>query len=170
MAGWNPCPETHGLVAKTNDRPADVFIPSLHNGKPCAADVAITHAMQPNYISNAARETAGAATRYAISVKDKKYKEVLANQHFSIDFLPLVVDCCGAWDSRAIIVIKQIASSIAKLRVKPYSEIISQLMEKLSVCLMRSNATALLKRRPTLSLYDNPSLISARTAHALYFL
>ena len=170
MAGWNPRPEKPGLIVNANDRLAEIFIPSLHNGKSCAADVAITHALQPSSISNAAREVAGAATRYAITVKDRKYKEVLAKQDFGIDFLPLVVDCFGAWDPRAIIFFKQIASSISKMRFKSYAETISQLMGKISVCLMRANAKALLKRKPILSLHDKPSPLSDRAAKALHFL
>ena len=103
-------------------------------------------------------------------MKDHKYKEVLAKQDISIDFLPLVVDCFGAWDNRAIVFFKQIASSISKRTVKPYAEIISQFMEKLSVCLMRANATALLKRCPKLSLYDEPTQPSAARASAIAFL
>jgi hypothetical protein len=170
MAGWTPKLEKAGLIENSNDRPADVFIPSFHNGKSCAVDVAVTHALQPNAINYAARETAGAAKRYAIKVKDHKYKEVLAKQDHGIDFLPVVVDCFGAWDNRAIIFFKQIASSISKMRVKPYAETINQLMEKLSVCLMRANARALLKRRPILSLHDRPSLLSDNAAAALQFL
>ena len=94
-----------------------------------AADVAVTHSLQPNYISYAARETAGAAIRYAIKVKDHKYKEVVEKQSVGIDFLPLVVDCFGAWDPRAIFFFKKIASSISKLKFKSYAETISQLME-----------------------------------------
>ena len=123
-----------------------------------------------NAITYAARETAGAAKRYAIKVKDHKYKEVLAKQDYGIDFLPVVVDCFGAWDNRAIVFFKQITSSIYKMRVKPYAETINQIMEKISVCLMRANARALLKRRPIISLHDRPSLLSANTAAALHFL
>ncbi len=65
-----------------------MFIPSFHNGKSCAVDIAVTHALQPNAKTYAARETAGAAKRYAIKVKDHKYKETLAKQNFGIDFLP----------------------------------------------------------------------------------
>ena len=147
-----------------------MFIPSLYNGKSCAADVAVSHALQHIYITYAAEVAAGSATRYAIKVKDNKYKEILSKQDVGIDFLPLVVDCFGAWDPRAISFFKQIANSIAKLRMKPYAEIISQLMEKISVCLMRANATALRKRRPNLSLYDDPTLASANFFHALAFL
>ncbi len=130
----------------------DVFIPFFHNGTSCVVDVAVTHALQPNAITHAARETAGVAKRYAINVKDHKYKVVLAKQNFGIDFLPAVVDCFGAWDNRAIVFFKQIASSMSKMRVKPYAETINQLMEKISVCLMRVNARVLLKRRPIISL------------------
>ena len=126
MAGWSPRPEKPGLIANSKERPGDVFIPSLINGKSCAADVAVTHALQPKFIHNAAEVSAGAATRYAITVKDHKYKEVLAKQNISIDLLPLVVDCFGAWDNRAINVFKQIASSISKRTVKPYAIIIRQ--------------------------------------------
>ena len=51
MAGWNPRPEKPGLIANTNERPADIFILSLNNGKACAADVAVTHAL-PNKLHN----------------------------------------------------------------------------------------------------------------------
>ena len=60
------------------------------NGKSCAADIAVSHALQPNKIFYAARESAGAVTRYAIMVKDKKYKAVLEKQDHGIDYLPLV--------------------------------------------------------------------------------
>jgi hypothetical protein len=170
MAGWNPRPEKYGLIANSKERPGDVFVPALHNGKPCAADVAITHALQPTYINYAAKVTAGAATQYAIKVKDHKYKEVLSKQDVGIDFLPLVADCFGAWDPRAITFFKRIASSIAKRSVRPYSEVISQLMEKISVCLMRANASALLKRRPKLALSDVQSQPPTARANAIYFL
>ena len=103
-------------------------------------------------------------------MKDHKYKEVLSKQYVSIDFLPLVVDCFGAWDARAIVFFKRIASSTAKTCVKPYAEIISQLMEKISVCLMRANASALLKRLPKFSLYDDPTPAETNRARAIDFL
>ena len=106
----------------------------------------------------------------AIRVKDHTYKEKLAKQDIGIDFLPLVVDCFGAWDNRALVFFKQIASSISKHRVKPYAEKISQFMEKLSVCLMRANANALLKRRPNLDLYDEQTPMTAARANAITFL
>ena len=101
---------------------------------------------------------------------DNNYKDILSKHDVGIYFLPLVVDCFGAWDNRPITFFKKIASSISKLKVKPYAEIISQLMEKISVCLMRANAKALLKRQPKLSLYDDPTPTIANRASALAFL
>ena len=170
MAGWNPRLEKPGWIANTNDRPADIYIPSLTNGKSCAADVAVTHALQPISIKNAAKVAAGAATRYATAVKDHKYKEVLAKQDYGIDYLPLVVDCFGAWDERAVIFFKKIASSISKMKFKSYAETINQLMEKISVCLMRANARTLLKRLSTMYGYDEPTLITASRTDTITFL
>ncbi len=87
-------------------------------------------------------------------VKDKKYKAVLEKQDHGIDYLPLVVDCFGAWDQRAINFFKKIAATISKTKFAPYSETISQLMERLSVTLMRANARALLCRFPRRSISD----------------
>ena len=67
MAGWNPRLEKPGLIANTNDRPADIYIPSLTNGNSCAADVAVTHALQPISIKNAAQVAPGVATRSGIT-------------------------------------------------------------------------------------------------------
>ena len=170
MAGWNPRMEKPGLIHNSNDRPADVFVPSLNNGISCAADVAVTHALQPNAIHYAAKVAAGAATRYATKVKDRKYKAVLRKQDANIEYLPLVVDCFGAWDNRAILFFKQIANSISKIKYKSYAETINQLMGKLSVCLMRANAKALLKRRPDMTLYDELPPAPAIPVAALAFL
>ena len=98
MAGWNPRSEKPGLVANYNGRPADVFIPSYTNGIPCTADIAVTHALQPNSITYAARVSGGAATRYAVKMKYRKYKYILTKQSFIIEFLPFVVDWFDAWD------------------------------------------------------------------------
>jgi hypothetical protein len=171
MAGWSPGSETPGLIANSDERPADIFIPHHTNGKSCAADIAVTHALQPSSITYAAREASGAATRYAKMVKDKKYKKLLEDQDYGIDFLPLVVDCFGAWDQRAIKFFKKIAGSISKFKSRPYSETISQLMEKISVTLMRANAKALLRRRPTQDIMEQTSHIGThQRSAALEFL
>ena len=52
-------------------------------------------------------------------------------QHYGIEFLPLVVDCFGAWDSRALAFLKKISGSIAKLRRKSYAETTLSLYEGL---------------------------------------
>ncbi len=114
----SPRLEKHGLIANSNDRPADIYITHLNNGKPCAADIAVTHALQPNKIFYAARESAGAATRYAIMVKDKKYKAVVEKQDHGIDYLPLVVDCFGAWDQRAIKFFKKNSGNNLKDKIR----------------------------------------------------
>ena len=73
-AGLLPQDEAPGLIPNSADRPADIYLPTVANGKGLVLDVAITHPLQKSNLPVARVVGGGAAVRYAIQVKDRRYK------------------------------------------------------------------------------------------------
>ena len=65
-------------------------------------DVAITHPLQKANLPVAREVVGAAAVRYAIQVKDKRYKKSVEQGDYQREFLPVVADVHGAWSPRAL--------------------------------------------------------------------
>lgn len=139
-AGWTVAKELN-IFSIGKERAADI----LHKTFPPEAyDIACTHGLQPMYLDETAMVGPSAATKYAFSHKDEKYKIRAAKE--GVFFIPLVCDVHGNWTSVAHEVFKVIARDIAaRINCNPGRQL-QFLLQRLSVTTQRCNARALLLR------------------------
>ena len=126
-------------------RPGDIFIPTWSAGRPAAFDVTVTSPLQLSLLSRAA-ETPGASLEVAEDRKFSKHEKNCEEQ--GISFYTLAVKTLGGWSALAIKTLKSVAiladarrSGSRDARVAPV-----RLLQSLSVCLMRGNATMIVSR------------------------
>jgi hypothetical protein len=132
-----------GAVRDTNTR-SDVLL--LTGARPRAVDFAVTSPLQPLYLTGAAQETGYAAERYAVDVKEKRYAAEFAKQ--GIDFTPMVLETFGAVCIKGRALLGFVARSVASCRNVSVSTMTQRINAKLSCCLMRFNAHAIMERDP----------------------
>ena len=121
------------------------FIPTWSAGRSAAFDVTVTSPLQLSLLSRAA-ETPGASLEVAEDRKFLKHEKNCEEQ--GISFFPLAVETLGGWSALAIKTLKSNAiladarrSGSRDARVAPV-----RLLQSLSVCLMRGNATMIVSR------------------------
>ena len=76
--------------------------------------------------------------------KWSKYGEACRDE--GIEFYPLPVETTGGWEEGAIAVIKRLAKAMARASCQEEGEAVKHLFSKLSILLMRSNASMILNR------------------------
>ena len=82
----------------------------------------------------------------------KARKERLARaacERENLFFIPLAVETFGGWDLQAIDIFKRMSSALARYEGLDEGVVANQFVNRLSVQLMRDNATLLLGRKPT---------------------
>jgi hypothetical protein len=143
-AGLNAVIEKSGLIAGNKKRPGDVYIESLAKGLDYALDVAITSPFTLDAM--ASRPKDGNLARY-YDIKIKNLSAEIRNADFH--FAPIIISTMGQWESSAYEIIGKIAKMIANRSFTSYAVTMSQMFQKLSISLQRSNARAILSRLPT---------------------
>ena len=133
--------EATGLIPDSAERPADIL---LGGPPPEAADIAVTHSLQPKYIDGSIADPGSAPIRYGEEHKVKRYRTRL--DAVGVKFTPVVVDCWGAWAPEAEEFIRRVAALVASRGNRPLAQCVSGIFQRLSLSLMRSNARALLQR------------------------
>ena len=144
-ASLAPIKEQRNLIPGERSKPGDIFIPTWSAGRPAAFDVTVTSPLQLSLLSRAA-ETPGASLEVA---EDRKFSKHEKNcEEKGISFFPLAVETLGGWSALAIKTLKSVAiladarrSGSRDARVAPV-----RLLQSLSVCLMRGNATMIVSR------------------------
>jgi hypothetical protein len=125
-------------------RPADVYLPHWHLGKPLAIDLAVTHPLQRNALQRAGDCAPGSwASEYA---REHKEKQAAPLAQHGVDFAPLVVETFGSWDPAGYSLLHECASQYAVHQGIPTSLAVRVLFQRLSVTLMRINARMILAR------------------------
>ena len=149
-AAMNPGLEVPNLLEGSNDRPADVMWDNV------CGDVCVTHPLQPKYVAlTAARaqsEPGAAQERYAVDVKLRKY--ATRCEAAGLEIHPLVASAFGAWGDKGRALIHTIAQRVSARTGVPAGICATQLHQRLSVVLLRSNAKAILSRTAA----DAPSI------------
>ena len=130
-----PKRETPFLLADSQDRPADVFLPSFSLGRPLCLDFAITHPLQKKFLKDASGSSGVAANMYASKVKDARYaKTCLEND---LEFSPMVVEVFGGWCTKAA----EVFSFVSKMYASKWGGSVSiakqGIMQRLSVTLQQ---------------------------------
>ena len=143
-ASLGPTREDKGLIPGDEARPADLYIPMWGPGaRDWALDVCVTSPFQQATLERAAREPG-----YALALKKQqkwsKYGELCRAEN--IEFSALAVETSGGWEGDAEQIITKISRSLARAIGQEESDMTRHLFGKLSVLLMRSNASMIINR------------------------
>ena len=143
----NPVLEKSGLLGDVpGQRPADVFLPNVFDGRACAVDFAVTDPLQPKYEA-LLREDESAAEYYAAKVKHAKYDSGF--MHIDIIFCAAVAETFGGWSAEGEKLLKLVIQR-ATNRVAPHNSGSYKALcwQRFSFALQRANAKAILARLP----------------------
>ena len=142
-ADLGPSKEEKNLLPGTIARPGDVTIRRWCNGKDGAIDVTVTGPLSSSNVVGAAAK-AGASLEKACQRKVRDTAEACRQE--GIVFLPFAIETLGGFHPGAIAQVKQLAAALARCKGLEEGEVTSQLFGRLSLTLMRSNATMLSSR------------------------
>ena len=145
-AALAPTKEGRFLLPGEGGRPADIFIPHWSAGRDAALDVTVINPLQAAQVHGAAA-TAGHALGEAHRRKLDKSWEACHRQ--GIEFLPLAVECLGAWHPSAIAELKKLGSALARQTGEEESTSIQRLFQRLSISLVKGNAALFNNRSPS---------------------
>jgi len=137
-AALAPRKELPNLVAGSQSRPADIFLPVWTNGRGAALDVTVVCPLQKKLVARAAVNP-GHALTYSRERKNQKHRAEC--QGAGIDFIPIVVEALGGWDTVSAVCIQRIARAQGARLGLPSHEAVPRLFQRLSVTLWRANAT-----------------------------
>ena len=159
VGGCHPWRER--AVDASQARPADVYLPNWSLGRGLAADVTVSHPSQATLATQARRvdSASSRAAQTAASHKVSKHGD-RCRQH-GVDFLPLAVCAYGGWLPEGEQFVGQLAQRVAERAGLPVGVACSQLWQRLSVTLWRSNAQTILhaQRVPGLGSWDLPGFV-----------
>ena len=144
-AHLSPTREDRGLIPEAEgSRPAYVYIPLWGPGaRDVALDVCCVSPLQQATLERAAREP-GYALAMRKAQKDAKYAE--ACRANNIEFIAMSVETTGAWEDGAARVLTRLAKALARTSGQEEGEGVRHLFGKLSILLMRANASMVLNR------------------------
>ena len=144
-ASLAPVKEERHLLPGTVARPGDVFIRRWSDGKDAALDVTLT---SPLASSNLAAATArpGGALDSAYDRKKRDTAEACRQQ--GIVFLPIALETLGGMHHQAVSQLKRLGAALARHTGSDEREVVSQLVQRISLHLMRGNAAMITGRRP----------------------
>ena len=142
-AAMAPRLEVTGLL-ESGERPADILVLAT---KCC--DVAVTHPLQPKYLSLTAADAIGApssaAEQYATTVKVAKYAARLEAKGLSL--VPLVATAYGSWCRAADELFDDIAKRTAGRTNRTTDACKQMLIGRLSVALIKGLTRSILERQ-----------------------
>jgi hypothetical protein len=147
-------------------RPGDVFLPNWSLGRPLAVDVTVSHPSQANAPNQAEGEETSASKRAAVQAAGAKVRKHGPRcAAAGVDFLPMVVCTFGGWLPEGEKFVSAVARHLADHSGQTQSVVASQLWQRLSITLWRTNARIILHRAPSADLeeWDLPGY--ARASH-----
>ena len=137
----SPAREERALLPGSDSRPADVFLPSYHNGLDCAVDVTIVSPLQKALIARSS-EVAGSALTHAF---DRKMRQNYDNcNREGIHFVAAPVETFGGFHSQSIAIVSKIGRQLARHTGRLESEVISHLYQRLGILLTKGNSALIL--------------------------
>ena len=144
-AALNPIKEGQHLLPGNNRRPADVYIGGWSAGLDTALDVTVINPLQEATLQGAST-SAGHALRMKYTSKMTAAADLC--QAEGIKFIPLVFESLGGWDDHAEREIKKISAALARQTGEEESETWKKIIGRISVILMKGNASLLSGRIP----------------------
>ena len=151
QACLGPTREVRDLVAGTEARPADLFLPNWTAGQDTALDITVVNPLQISMVQQAA-VTPGYALTKSFERKVAKHGE--SCQQAGVCFTPLPFETLGGWHDSTVCEVKKIASSLSRHTGSSEGETIKHVIQRLSILLIKGNAALLLNRFPT---FPSPS-------------
>lgn len=139
QAGWAPQMEKKYLLRGCGDKPADIFLPSLRAGRGLAIDVTVS-----NPLRYSAAEGLSAA-ELAAEQKRQKYRERCAAE--GIDFIAFSIESFGCLNEDGEKFLSDLCKRLAAKQGISLGVMMSEVRRKLSLALVRSVATSVLKRK-----------------------
>ena len=144
--GVSPLREERALLPTSDSRPADILVPHWGpGGKDLAIDVTIVNSVRLDLVSRSAIDP-GLGLTTAFNNKWRRYAEACESE--GISFCPFVLDSFGAWHERAATEVKRLGLALARASGQPDSQVISHLIQRLSLLVMRGSAILLVNRTP----------------------
>ena len=145
QCGMNP--RTEVSLPGSEDRPADVFIPSGWGSHPVAVDVSVVHSLSATWHHSEA--LAGRAATKREQDKLARYQGACTAAGWTL--LPVVAETTGAWGTHAQRFFSRLARRAAMCTGAPLKEVSAGMWTSLSTELARSVAGMLLGSIPTAS-------------------
>jgi hypothetical protein len=135
--------ETKGIIPGSCKRPGDITVKGWSCGRDLVLDVTCRHGLQSQIISQATL-AAGAACAAGDQAKHRSYDNQINPQHY--DFLPLSCDTFGVWSPGAEEFFNKLAREYAHVTFSPAPEALSQLQQRLSMCIFKNVSRQIIKR------------------------
>ena len=133
-----PRKEVRDLLDNTNEKPADVYIPSWLEDRPAAIDVTITNPLNMDIVGRSANQ-AGAAAAVRRAQKIAKYQEACAIKN--ITFIPFAMETFGGLADDAHKIIEKISSAFALHNGIDFLVAKKNFYDRLSVLIQKQNAS-----------------------------
>ena len=127
----------------SQSRPADILLQNWNLGRPVAQDISVVSPLNPSTLAEAGA-TFGAVLEATKSRKHKANDEKCSALGWIST--PLIVDSFWAWGKEALLFFAQVAAQLAIHKSLPKSQASFYLFSNLSICLIRANARAILRR------------------------
>eukprot|EP00731_Ephydatia_muelleri_P005873 Em0003g121a len=127
----------------SQSRPANILLQNWNLGRPVALDISIVSPLNPSTLAEAGA-TFGAVLEATESRKHQANDEKCSALGWVST--PLAVDSYGAWGKEASLFLAQVAARLAIHKSLPKSQASFDLFSNLSICLIRANARAILRR------------------------
>ena len=127
----------------SQSRPADILLQNWNLGRPVALDISVVSPLNPSTLAEAGA-TFGAVLEATESRKHQANDEKCSALGWVST--PLAVDSYGAWGKEATLFLAQVAARLAIHKSLPKSQASFDLFSNLSICLIRANARAILRK------------------------
>ncbi|KAL5484221.1 hypothetical protein EMCRGX_G020680 [Ephydatia muelleri] len=127
----------------SQSRPANILLQNWNLGRPVALDISVGSPLNPSTLAEAGA-TFGAVLEATESRKHQANDEKCSALGWVST--PLAVDSYGAWGKEASLFLAQVAARLAIHKSLPKSQASFDLFSNLSICLIRANARAILRR------------------------
>ena len=136
------------LIPGSSSRPADVYLPCWHRGKPAAFDISVISPVQALTIDSAAT-----IQGYVLTVRERQKRRIYVEGCLSagIDFVPIAVETLGGLSSISSHTISELGKlQVNRLGLSP-SHCASHFFQRFSLTLWRGNAACWISRNPVIS-------------------
>ena len=110
-----------------------------------AINVSVVNPLRLDLAARSASE-AGHGLNTAYNLKWRKYGEACDGE--GISFCPFILDTFGAWHDRAATETKRLAQALARATGQPDSQVVSHLIQRFSILVIRGSAILMVNRIP----------------------